>query len=134
MKLQVIAAKLYRETAYVCMHVCIYVSSYLVVLLSFYAFIYLFIFFALTPPFKSMQEIKSCLFIFFVWMMKWTIFNSVTSHFSNFSALKRAFLKDPAWLNIQIGIIIDQVEKTRKKQWKYTLGTNSLEIQTMNDL
>ena len=40
------------------------------------------------------------LVLYVVWMMKLTIFNSVIRHFSNVSALKGAFLKDPVWLDL----------------------------------
>ena len=46
-------------------------------------------------------------------MMKLTIFNSVIRHFSNVSALKGAFLKDPVWLDIQTGFIINLTEKNK---------------------
>ena len=43
-------------------------------------------------------------------MIKFTIFNSVTRHFSNVSA----FLKDSVCLNIQTGFYIDITEKKKK--------------------
>ena len=49
-------------------------------------------------------------------MMKLTIFNSVTIHFSKVSSLKGAFLKDPVCLNIQAGLIINLTEKKQNHE------------------
>ena len=63
-------------------------------------------------------------------MMKLTIFNSVIIHFSNVSALKGAFLKDPVWLDIQTGFIINLTEKNKtvKIHTQYTWPGNPNEI------
>ena len=68
--------------------------------------------------------------IYVVWMMKLTIFNSVIIQFSNVSALKGAFLKDPVWLDIQTGFIINLTEKNKtvKIHTQYTWPGNPNEI------
>ena len=43
------------------------------------------------------------------------IFNSAKHISSNVSALKGAFFKEPTWLNIQAGFIIEPSEKNKMK-------------------